>query len=1617
MTNLNEFTNSYSLTKTLCFDLIPEAGTEQLVRDLFEQPEKKHHESIQKDLELSESYKKIKQLMDCRHRNIIDEVLSKFEFTEEELKTLFDKNINNDDNGGEDETHEDEDTEGKKDVFKQLREKLSKKLHEKANVMFDKKLLNTSSKNEKCDLEKWMDSADEKYLELNKNETIDKNARKEDLKRLKKFFTYFSGFNENRENVYSEKNISTAIPFRIINVNFPIFKNNMENYNKIKKEYPDLKKTIDEKGANEIFQLEYFNKCLTQNGIDVYNKEKLGIVAKKQGRKQESGINQIINEYVQKENKKIKDNTPKGEKPKKIKIATFDKLKKQILSINKTKSFQFEVFESTQEIIDGINKRYHFLTNSENSKTIKDEIKDYLENLGNFDLNYDLSEVYLNEKFISKLSKKLFGYGRYIEFALEKWCDDIINKHEKNNNKSEKNKKRFLSAKQFSIQLIHDSIQHYLNTYEQDISIKNKYVGKNNIIVEYFKNPTITIEVGIDNEKYKIFKESKEKIYTKQLEKNLYEEFENRWALLTKNILNNNYNKDIKEEKEVREDNDDIIQFIEKNKNILSPQAKEGDIQKQNDCLYELYQKQLQNSNDSEKVKAFLDVLREFNYILSPFTVKDEKIEKDEEFYNKRKYLQEELLFEAEILDIYNQTRNYITKKPYKLDKFRLMFGNPQFAGGWDKNKEQDYQSIILQKDGFYYLAIMEEKNKAVFEDNNLDIIKIEEKLKEERKKLTTIEDTFKKQKEGTKIFTSNKEKIKQYKESIEKISMTINALKNMSDFYTKVDYKYFKDCTTMIPKCSIQTQKVKGHFKKKSEDLVIEKNTSLSKNGERFIKKLVIPKEIFDLNNQVFDKDTSAFVPKKEKNETRPKKFQKKYLKQSKDQKGYLAAIKAWIQYCRYFLESYESTATAGYDYGDVFEKQYHDIASFYEELNGCIYRLIIDKKISAEYVEQLAQEGNVYLFKINNKDFNPGSTGKKNLHTLYWEMLFDPKNLEDVIFKLNGEAKLFYREASNIKNNTIHKSETKVAKKFFKLSDGILEPVPSESIKNLNKYFSGKLEKHKLTTIDLKYIDNCSTIGKKDKTNGKDGIVKDGRFTEDKIQFHCSITINFKSKNQKSIDDVLLPDILQDIMDGKEPKNQKSIDNDVLRFLHKRNDVYIIGLDRGERNLIYLTMINKEGKIVDGMQFSLNELERSCGAGDVQKIDYHKLLQTKEVSRTEARKNWQTVENIKNLKEGYLSLVIHQLAKLAVENNAIIVMENLNYGFKDSRANVEKQIYQKFENMLIRKLQYLVTDKDNLYNEGGIIKAYQLTNEKIPAYKYMGKQNGFLFYVPPDYTSKIDPVTGFVNLLDTRYTNRINAINFLNKFDKIYYDTQNKYFRFEFDYKNFSNRRIDVSKLNHTEWSVCSHPAQRAVVTRINNKWIRQQIDINSKLEELFKGQNIMDFDNGNCLKESICKVENAKFFEDLLKYLFVLLSLRHTWKDNDDVEHDVIISSVEKVKDSNEFYNSENETKKEKSDLPVDADANGAYNIARKGLWLLKKLDETDDKEKAIKAFNSLKQLKIEYEGEKKQKTKNTTKTDEFTSNSTADEETKGEKKKKKVSQWCPNIEWLNFAQKQE
>ena len=572
------------------------------------------------------------------------------------------------------------------------------------------------------------------------------------------------------------------------------------------------------------------------------------------------------------------------------------------------------------------------------------------------------------------------------------------------------------------------------------------------------------------------------------------------------------------------------------------------------------------------------------------------------------------------------------------------------------------------------------------------------------------------------------------------------------------------------------------------------------------------------------------------------------------------LAECHRLIDFFKQSINNHEDWSKFGFHFSNT--KSYEDISGFYREVEQQGY-MLSSHPVSSAYIDQLVDEGKLYLFRIWNKDFSEFSKGTPNMHTLYWKMLFDERNLADVVYKLNGQAEVFYRKASiKPENRIIHKA---------------------------NQQIANKNELNTKRTSAFEY-----------------DIIKDKRYTVDKFQFHVPITINFKAAGQTNINPIV---------------------QDVVRqggFSH------IIGIDRGERHLLYLSLIDLKGNIVK--QMTLNEIINEY-KGQTYKTNYHDLLAKREGDRTDARRSWETIETIKELKEGYLSQVVHIISKMMVEYNAIVVLEDLNKGFMRGRQKIERQVYEKFEKMLIDKLNCYVDKQISPTAEGGLLHPLQLTCD---AQKWKrSHQCGCLFYIPAWNTSKIDPVTGFVNMLDTRYENIPQAKSFLCKFQSIRYNADKDWFEFAFDYNDFTVK----AEGTRTQWTLCTH-GERIRTFRNpqkNHQWDDERIVLTDAFKQLFDKYDI-DI-NGN-LKEAISAQTDAQFFKEFLGLMKLLLQMRNSITNS---EEDYLLSPV--ADEAGHFFDS----RKGSNSLPIDADANGAYNIARKGLWVIRKIQETPNGEK--------------------------------------------------------------------
>lgn len=574
------------------------------------------------------------------------------------------------------------------------------------------------------------------------------------------------------------------------------------------------------------------------------------------------------------------------------------------------------------------------------------------------------------------------------------------------------------------------------------------------------------------------------------------------------------------------------------------------------------------------------------------------------------------------------------------------------------------------------------------------------------------------------------------------------------------------------------------------------------------------------------------------------------------------------------YYISSMKMHEEWSRDYNFVFKE-----ATAYEDISA--FYADVDRqgykisfdKISASAVDALVEKGNIYLFQIYNKDFSTQSHGTPNLHTLYFKELFSESNLETGMLKLCGGGEFFMRRASLAKDKLV------------------VHPA-GVPIKNKNP-----LNPKKESVFEY-------------------DIFKNKRYSEDQYELHIPITINR---------------VPQKTFRGSE------FSAEVRKLLKQDSNPYVIGIDRGERNLLYICVIDGNGDIVE--QMSLNEII-SEAKGVSSRTDYHALLENKEKERMSARQNWTTIENIKELKEGYISQVVHVICQLVNKYDAVIAMEDLNSGFKNSRVKVEKQIYQKFEKALIEKLNYMVDKQLPGDKPGSVSKGFQLT-EKFTSFRNMRTQNGFIFYIPAWLTSKIDPTTGFVNLLKIKYNNMQETREFIKLFDAIIYDSEKEMFCFKMDYEKFPRTNADYRK----KWDVYTN-GERIKTFRNpqkNNEWDNEMIDLTSSFKALFDEYHIC-YENGD-LRTDICNVDEKDFYVSLIELIRLTFQMRNSISGRTDV--DFMISPV--MNNQNEFYDSRVADK----NLPKDADANGAYNIARKVLWAIDVFRNTpDDKLAAVK-----------------------------------------------------------------
>lgn len=422
---------------------------------------------------------------------------------------------------------------------------------------------------------------------------------------------------------------------------------------------------------------------------------------------------------------------------------------------------------------------------------------------------------------------------------------------------------------------------------------------------------------------------------------------------------------------------------------------------------------------------------------------------------------------------------------------------------------------------------------------------------------------------------------------------------------------------------------------------------------------------------------------------------------------------------------------------------------------------------------------------------------------------------------------------------------------------------------------------------------------------------IISKKRFSENKYLLHLSVTLNYKSGNSYVKPDDFNRDVINETLCNNIDSNS------------------FIGIDRGEKHLVYSCIIDNNGRIIkDG-----------CKHYDViNGTNYVAKLEERDKARDKARKSCQRMAKISDLKDGYISHVVHGLTNCVIKDedgkinpHAYIVLEDLSRAMKNGRQKIEKQVYQKLETALAKKLNFVV-DKEAKNGElGSVSKALQLTPPFRTYQDIEGKkQFGVMLYTRANYTSVTDPATGWRKTIYLKD----------GKIDVIKKQIMDKFIDFGFDGKDyyFKYKENNVGK----EWVMYSGKDGKNLPRFQNKKsaqtdygkWIPEQVDIVGMLNRIFEG-----FDKTKSFKKQIeegleiNKVggRSETSWQSLRYVINVIQQIRNSGsREKDD---NFLCSPVRNEK--GEHFDTRNH--KDDGDLAqiVDADANGAYNIARKGL----------------------------------------------------------------------------------
>lgn len=535
--------------------------------------------------------------------------------------------------------------------------------------------------------------------------------------------------------------------------------------------------------------------------------------------------------------------------------------------------------------------------------------------------------------------------------------------------------------------------------------------------------------------------------------------------------------------------------------------------------------------------------------------------------------------------------------------------------------------------------------------------------------------------------------------------------------------------------------------------------------------------------------------------------------------------ALAHWIDICKEFIRLSPNFQRFCIDVTSLRPSlEYEKLDVFYNEISAQTYRMY-KQYIDADVLDSMVEAGQAYLFKLNSRELYAPEQYTHNEYAKILRYILSDENLEKGMVRLNSDVEITFRKASKERKIT-HKKGSILVDKIDINGDR----VPDTIYKELYNYYNGKTKYLGSTAAEYEPLIT--------KREAEEDLIKDKRYTENKWFISMSYKLN------------------------PNPEKKGKLNETVREAFHVDDHPNMLTVIRGEKDLLYYTLKGK----------NLNE---SASLNVINGFDYGKRLAELSTERKEAQKNWDNSKKVAEFKNTYIGQAVSFIVKKAVNNNAIICIEDINPLFKQQRMCVDNQVYQKFEDMLVKRLACFSSYKIPMGEPGSLICPLQLASLKFAK----GRQNGILFKVNNSRTAQMDEKNGFTNMfaftnIDTDKKKR----EFIGKFRSI--KSEDGYgISVTFNYEDFDESELarDCNKITK-EWTLylCGNRSRKSKAGYM------ETVDIAMLWKKLL-GDEYMD---GRELIEEIVTSKNSGLLRGVFDLLRLSVQSKYIAKDGQEI-----------------------------------------------------------------------------------------------------------------------------------